>query len=140
MSLRILFILFFFRLVCCESDECCFASNVKPSSGAELVTFQGRCLVAVGEKKVGVLSNSGVSLHCMSRPAGDKHLTESVGGGRVWGCRRSAVIAHVELQQTELFFVCFLTWTKFRSNLRSYVFDLGVNCLVALLYVTFLFN
>lgn len=108
----------FFRPLCCESDECCFTSNVKPCGGAEPVTFQGRCLVAVGEKKVGVLSNGGVSLHCMSRPAGDKHLTESVGGGRVRGCRRSAVIAHVELQQTLSFFfsVCFLTWTKFLSN------------------------
>lgn len=116
---------------------------MKPSSGAELVTFQGSCLVAVGEKKVRVLSNSGISLHCMSRLAGDKHLTESVGGGEVWGCRRSAVIAHVELQQTLSFFfvvVFFLTWTKFLSNLRSSVFNLGVNCLVTLLYVTFLFN
>lgn len=58
---------------------------MKPSSGAELVTFQGRCLVAVGEKKVGVLSNSGVSLRCMSRSAGDKHLPETVGGGAAGG-------------------------------------------------------
>lgn len=126
--------IFFFMLV--ESDESCFASNVKPGSGAELVTFQGRCLVAVGEKKkVGVLSNSGVSLHCMSRPAGDKHLTESVGGGRVWGCRRSVVIAHVELQQTLRNLVQVNKTKKKAAKLKI----LSVNCRVALLYVTFLF-
>lgn len=54
LSVLILLIYFFFSLkgcFCCESDERCFTSNVKPSSGAEPVAFQGGCLVAVGERE-----------------------------------------------------------------------------------------